>query len=110
VCICLFWVCVVRCLGRGLATSWSLVQAVLSSVKRSWNGKQRPGLRRAVEPVKKQNCIIQTVRQSQSFDVRDINLHLDAKISNYHDIIILINIKVWTLRSVPLFYMLTLPT
>jgi hypothetical protein len=35
----LFCVCVVLCLGRGLATSWSLAQGVLSSVKWSWNWK-----------------------------------------------------------------------
>jgi hypothetical protein len=37
VCMCLFCVCVVLCLDRGLATSWSLVQRVLPSVKWSWN-------------------------------------------------------------------------
>jgi hypothetical protein len=37
--MCLFCVCVVLCLGRGLATSWSLVQGVLPSVKWSWNWK-----------------------------------------------------------------------
>jgi hypothetical protein len=30
--MCLFCVCVVLCLGRGLATSWSLVQGVLPTV------------------------------------------------------------------------------
>jgi hypothetical protein len=38
--MCLFCVCVVLCLGRGLATSWSLVQGVLPSVKWSWNWKK----------------------------------------------------------------------
>jgi hypothetical protein len=34
VCVCFFFcVCVVLCLGRGLATSWSLVQGVLPSLK-----------------------------------------------------------------------------
>jgi hypothetical protein len=33
VCRCLFCVCVVLCLGSGLAASWSLVQGVLPSVK-----------------------------------------------------------------------------
>jgi hypothetical protein len=42
-CMCLFCVCVVLCLGRGLATSWSPVQGVLPSVKWSWNWKKRPG-------------------------------------------------------------------
>jgi hypothetical protein len=37
--MCLFCVCVVLCLSRGLATSWSLVQRVLPSVKWSWNWK-----------------------------------------------------------------------
>jgi hypothetical protein len=40
-CMCLFCVYVVLCLGRGLATSWSLVQKVLPSVKWSWNWKIR---------------------------------------------------------------------
>jgi hypothetical protein len=39
VCVCSFCDCVVLCLGRGLATSWSLVQGVLPSVKWSWNWK-----------------------------------------------------------------------
>jgi hypothetical protein len=38
-CMCLFCVCDVLCLGRGLATSWSLVQGVLPYVKWSWNKK-----------------------------------------------------------------------
>jgi hypothetical protein len=50
--MCLFCVCVVLCLGRGLATSWSLVQGVLPSVKLSRNGNKRPGPTGAVEPVK----------------------------------------------------------
>jgi hypothetical protein len=38
VCVYVYFVCVVLCLCRGLATSWSLVQGVLPSVK--WlNGK-----------------------------------------------------------------------
>jgi hypothetical protein len=37
VCMCLFCVCVVLCLSRGIATSWSPVQGVLQSVKWSWN-------------------------------------------------------------------------
>jgi hypothetical protein len=40
-CVCLFCVCVVPCRGRGLATSWSLVQGVLPSIKWSWNWKIR---------------------------------------------------------------------
>jgi hypothetical protein len=42
-CMCLFCVCVVLCLGRGLATSWSLLQGVLPSVKWSWNWKAEAG-------------------------------------------------------------------
>jgi hypothetical protein len=38
-CMCLFCVCVFLSLGRGLTTSWSLVQGVLPSVKWSWNWK-----------------------------------------------------------------------
>jgi hypothetical protein len=37
--MCLFSVCAVLCLGRGLATSWSLVQGVLPIVNRSGNWK-----------------------------------------------------------------------
>jgi hypothetical protein len=33
VCVCVYSVCVVLCLGRGLATIWSLVRGVLPSVK-----------------------------------------------------------------------------
>jgi hypothetical protein len=36
VCMRLFWVCVVLCLGRDLATSWSLVQGILPSVKNDY--------------------------------------------------------------------------
>jgi hypothetical protein len=50
--MCLFYVSVL-CLGRGLATSWSLVQGVPPSVKWSWNWKQRPGHKGAVRPVKR---------------------------------------------------------
>jgi hypothetical protein len=38
-CKCSFCVYVVLCLGRGLPTSWSPVQGILSSVKWSWNWK-----------------------------------------------------------------------
>jgi hypothetical protein len=54
VCMCLFCVCVVLCLGRGLATSWSLAQGVLPSVKWSWNWKQWAGPEGGVEPVEKE--------------------------------------------------------
>jgi hypothetical protein len=36
VCMRLFCVCVVLCLGSGLATGWSLVEGVLSSVKNDY--------------------------------------------------------------------------
>jgi hypothetical protein len=39
VCVYVYSVCVVLCLGSGLTTSWSLVQGVLPSVKWSWNLK-----------------------------------------------------------------------
>jgi hypothetical protein len=39
VCVCVYSVCVVLCLGRGLATICSLVQGVLPSIKLSWNWK-----------------------------------------------------------------------
>jgi hypothetical protein len=68
VCTCLFCVCVVLCLGRALATSWSLVQGVLPSVKwsRNWK-KQRPGPKGAVEPVKKYNNSNNNVNLHYSF-------------------------------------------
>jgi hypothetical protein len=42
--MCLFCVYVVLCLGRGLATSWSLVQGVIPSVKMimTWSRSQGP--------------------------------------------------------------------
>jgi hypothetical protein len=39
VCVCLFCVCVVLCVGSGLATDWSPVQAVLLTVYRLRNWK-----------------------------------------------------------------------
>jgi hypothetical protein len=41
-CMCLFCVCTVLCLGRGLATSWSLVQGFLRSVKMIMKPKEEP--------------------------------------------------------------------
>jgi hypothetical protein len=46
--MCLFCVCAVLCLGRGLATSWSLVQNVIPIVNRSrkWKaGRAHKGCR-----------------------------------------------------------------
>jgi hypothetical protein len=51
--MCLFCVCVVLCLGRGLATNSSLVQRVLPSVKMITKLKKRPGPTGAVETVDK---------------------------------------------------------
>jgi hypothetical protein len=42
--VCVYSVCVVLCLGRGLATSWSPVQGVLPSVKWSRNWEISPTL------------------------------------------------------------------
>jgi hypothetical protein len=53
VCLRLFCVCVVLCLGRGLVTGWSLAQRVLPSVKndygtekeaRALNGLEEPSV------------------------------------------------------------------
>jgi hypothetical protein len=52
VCVCVYSVCVVLCLGRGHATSWSLVQGVLPSVKWLWNWKVEARAHGAAEPVK----------------------------------------------------------
>jgi hypothetical protein len=46
---------VLLCLGRGLATSWSPVQGVLSSVSWSWN---RPGTNVSVEAVQNYRGIV----------------------------------------------------
>jgi hypothetical protein len=43
VCMRLFCVCVVLCLGRGLATDWSLVQGVLPTVKNDTELNKSPG-------------------------------------------------------------------
>jgi hypothetical protein len=43
VCMRLFCVYVVLCLGSGLATSWSLAQGVLPSVKMITELNKRPG-------------------------------------------------------------------
>jgi hypothetical protein len=43
VCLRLFGVCVVLCVGSGLATGWSLVQGVLPSVCKITKLKKRPG-------------------------------------------------------------------
>jgi hypothetical protein len=43
VCMRLFCVCVVLCLGSSLATSWSLVQGVLPTVKMITELNERPG-------------------------------------------------------------------
>jgi hypothetical protein len=43
VCVRLFCVCVVMCVGRGLATDWSSVQGVLPTAYRLRNGKSGQG-------------------------------------------------------------------
>jgi hypothetical protein len=42
VCVCLFRVCAVLCVGSGLATGWSLIQRVLRTVYRIKKLKKRP--------------------------------------------------------------------
>jgi hypothetical protein len=52
VCVRLFYVCVVLCVGRGLATGWSLVRGVLPTVwKRLRNRRKARAQQRAVEPL-----------------------------------------------------------
>jgi hypothetical protein len=60
VCMRLFCVCVVLCLGRGFSTSWSPVQGVLSSVKWSRNSEISPMLQSGSKKVEKK--YIHTVR------------------------------------------------
>jgi hypothetical protein len=58
--MCLFCVCVVLCLGRGLATSWSLVQAVLPSVKMIMKLKKEARAHRGCRASEKKNLLIWT--------------------------------------------------
>jgi hypothetical protein len=52
VCVRLFYVCVVLCLGRGLATGCSLVQGDLPSVKNDYETEKEVRARqRSVEPL-----------------------------------------------------------
>jgi hypothetical protein len=61
-CVCAFsCVCVVLCLGRGLATSWSPVQGVLPSV-RSRNWEIRPMLRSGSRGRKKKTLSMREAR------------------------------------------------
>jgi hypothetical protein len=49
--LCLFYVCVVLCVGSGLVTGWSLIQGVLLDVYRIKKLKERPrSNKRTVEP------------------------------------------------------------
>jgi transposase InsO family protein len=49
--VCVYFVCVVLCVGRGLATGWSLVQGVLPTVYRIKKLKKWPrSNKRTVEP------------------------------------------------------------
>jgi hypothetical protein len=55
-CVRLFCVCVVLCIGRGLATVWSFVQGVLPSVNKITKLNKRPGPnKRTVEQLKNKN-------------------------------------------------------
>jgi hypothetical protein len=49
VCVCLFYICVVLCVGSGLTTGWSPVQGVLPTVYRIKKLKKRPRSTRAAE-------------------------------------------------------------
>jgi hypothetical protein len=62
VCMLLFCVCDVLCLGRGLATSWSLVQGILPSVEETNYGTEWKdwALNDLEEPLKKNICITYT--------------------------------------------------
>jgi hypothetical protein len=48
-CVRLFRVCVILCVGRGLATGWSRVQGVLPSVYRIKKLKKRPRLNKGLQ-------------------------------------------------------------
>jgi hypothetical protein len=50
VCVRLFCVCAVLCVGRGLVTSWSPFQGVLPTVYRIKKLKKRPRSTRALKP------------------------------------------------------------
>jgi hypothetical protein len=50
ICVSLFCVCAVLCVGRGLATGWSPVQGALPTVYRLRNWKSGQGPQGAVEP------------------------------------------------------------
>jgi hypothetical protein len=51
VCVRLYFVCVVLCAGRGLATGWSPVQRVLPTVKYQETEKAAKAQQRAIEPL-----------------------------------------------------------
>jgi hypothetical protein len=58
VCVRLFCVCVALCVGSGLATGWSAVQGVLSTVYKSRKPKERLRPNKgAVDPKKKSNDV-----------------------------------------------------
>jgi hypothetical protein len=54
-CLRLFCVCVVLCVGNGLATGWSPVQGFLQTVYRTKKLKKRTKIQKAVEPQRKIN-------------------------------------------------------
>jgi hypothetical protein len=61
VCVRLFCVCVVLCVGSGLSTGWSPVQGVLRTVYKLRNWKDGQGPQRVVEPyIDKRMCPFET--------------------------------------------------
>jgi hypothetical protein len=65
-CVCaFFFVCVVLCLGRGLATSWSPVQGVLPSVNDK-KLRNQPYAPKVGAKKKKKNCAFWCKRHSSS--------------------------------------------
>jgi hypothetical protein len=66
--MCLFCVCVVLCLGRGIETSWSLVQGVLPSLKWSWTEETwAHGSCRSSEKKESNNKLWEELRISRFF-------------------------------------------
>jgi hypothetical protein len=81
---CLFCVYVFMCLARGLVTSWSLVQGVLPTVKRSWNWKSEAraqGDCRASEKYKQ--CKTETVHSTLWLNIQKWLGHCKKQPLNY---------------------------
>jgi hypothetical protein len=73
-CVCaFFWVCVVLCLGRGLATSWSPVQGVLPSVKWSRNWEISPMLQSGEQEEERKGLDCSCLNLSHSADFKHRN-------------------------------------